>query len=217
MLPNALSWADPFFINLKKEIDDVTKTYLGADSVKDLRKATQTIEAMQATALSDLEEIKVQVERDFRQDKLTRDELLNELGYTAFFKAAAKKDQNALVQLLFRFQQGLTPDVQTQLTAKGIDAGTLTSLTGFADELNNTNVNQETFKSNRKVSTQAAVTALNNVYGKVMDVAVIAAKLFKGAAAARARFSYAQALKAQQGSAKSGVKTPAPPVANTTT
>ena len=55
-------------------------------------------------------------------------------------------------------------------TAKGIDAGTLTSLTGFADELNNTNVTQETFKSNRKISTQAAVTALNNVYGKVMDV-----------------------------------------------
>ena len=211
------SWADPFFTNLKTEIDDVTKTYLGADSVKDLRKATQTIEAIQATALGNLEEIKVQVERDFRQDKTTRDELLNELGYAAFFKAAAKKDQNALVQLLFRFKQGLTPDVQAQLTEKGIDAGTLTTLIGFADVLNNANVTQETFKSNRKISTQAAVNALNDVYGKAMDVAIIAAKLFKGDAAKQARFSYSRAMKAQQGGPKATGKTPAPPVVNAAT
>ncbi len=36
-------WADPFFTNLETAIDTVVQTYLGADSVKDLRKATKTI------------------------------------------------------------------------------------------------------------------------------------------------------------------------------
>ncbi len=69
----------------------------------------------------------MQVERDFRKEKAIRDELLNELGYKEFYKAARKKDQGALVQLLFRFKQALTPGVQAQLTAKGVDAGALTS------------------------------------------------------------------------------------------
>ena len=202
------SWADPFFTNLKTAIDTAAQTYLGADSVKDLRKATTTIAEIQEAAISGLTETKVQIERDFRQQKPVRDELLNELGYKEFFRAAYDKDQGALVQLLFRFKQALTPGVQGQLTAKGVDAGTLTSITGFADVLNNANISQEAFKGSRKSSTQAAVTAFNEIYNKVIDVAVIAAMFFKGDKAKQARFSYAQVLKTQQGGAKSAAKKP---------
>ena len=203
------SWADPFFTDLQTQIDTVAKTYLGADNVKDLRKSTQIVKTIQSSALTGLEEIKVQIERDFRQDKPTRDELLKELGYADFYKAAHKKDQGALVQLLLRFQQALTPDVQTQLTAKGVDAGTLTTVTGFADVLNKANISQEEFKSSRKASTQAAVIALNDVYNKVMDVAVIAANFFKGDKAIQARFNYGKALKNQQGGGVKKVTKPA--------
>ncbi len=187
------------FSNLQAEIDTVTKTWLGADNVKELRKATQTVEGIQANALHALAEIKVQIERDFRQDKTTRDELLNELGFATYFKDAVNKDQGALVQLLLRFKQALTPAIQTLLTAKGADAGTLTEITGYADTLNIANISQEAFKSSRKTSTQAAATAFNNIYGKVMDVAIIAANMFKGDAAMQARFSYSKLMKAQQG------------------
>jgi hypothetical protein len=192
------SWAPPFFSNLQTEIDTVTKTWLGADNVKDLRRATQIVESIQANALKALQEIKVQAERDFRQDKTTRDEILNELGYSTYFKDAAKKDQGALVQLLFRFKQALTPALQTKLTAKGADAGTLTEITGYADTLNSANISQEAFKSSRKTATQAAKTAFNDIYAKVMDVAVIAANIFKGDAALQSRFSYIKIIKAQE-------------------
>ena len=200
------SWADPFLPDLQTEIDTVTQTYIGVDSAKDLRTATQLVTQIQAGAIDALEEVKVQIERDFRDDKTTRDELLNELGYTACFKAAYRKDQGALVNLLLRFKKSLTPDVQTQLTGKGTDAGTLTAITGYADTLNNANISQEGFKSSRTSSTQTAVAAFNNMYNKVMDVAVIAAKFFKDSPATQLRFSYSKVLTAQQGGEKTKTK-----------
>lgn len=204
------SWADPFFPNLQKEIDDAVKTYLGADSAKNLRQSTAVVEQIQTAAISDLTEVKVQIERDFRKNKTTRDELLNALGYKNYFTAARQKDQGALVQLLYRFKQSLTPAVQTQLTANGIDASTLTAIAGFANQLNTANVSQESFKSSRKTSTDAAVTALNAIFNKAMDVSVIAATLFKSDKAKQQRFNYTKVLKAQQGG---GQTTPAKPVA----
>lgn len=203
------NWAAPFFTNLKTGIDEVVQTYLGADSVKDLRNATITVTQVQAAALNNLEELKVQIERDFREDKITRDELLAELGYKEFFKAAQKKDQGALVEMLYRFKQGLTADVQAQLTAKGVDAGTLTAITGVADVLKNANVSQEAFKSSIKTGTEAAVTAFNEVYNDVMDVAVIAATIFKKDKAKKERFSYSKTLKAQQAGKTTGKEIPA--------
>ena len=128
--------------------------------------------------------------------------MLTELGYTTYFKAAYRKDQGALVNLLLRFKKSLTSDVQTQLTGKGTDAGMLTAITGYADTLNNANISQEGFKSSRPSSTQAAITAFNNIYNKIMDVAVIAAKFFKDNPATQARFSYSKALTAQQSGEK---------------
>ena len=208
------SWGTPFFSNLQQQVDSVTKTYLGADNVKDLRKATQAITQIQNKAIDALTAVKVQMERDFREDATTRDELLNELGFATYFKAAHRKSQAALVQLLLRFGQNLTNDVQSQLTDKGIDGATLTELTGYADVLNSANISQEAFKSSRSTNTQAATIAMNTIFNQVMDVAVIAAQLFKDDAALQSRFSYSKTLQAQKG--KGGADDDdAPPVAST--
>ena len=63
------SWADPFLSNLQTEINTVTQTYIGVDSTKDLRTATQLVTQIQSGAINALEEVKVQIERDFRDDK----------------------------------------------------------------------------------------------------------------------------------------------------
>lgn len=196
------SWAEPFFTNLQKEIDLVVKTYMCTNSAKKLWLSTQLVQQIHVAAINNLEEIKVQIERNFRKDKITRDELLDELGYQNFFKAARKKDQGALVQLLYRFKKALTADVHEQLTAKGINPDALTTVLAFADMLYNANVAKEAFKGSRKASTDAAIIAFNEIYGRVMDVAVIVVKFLKYDEAKQERFNYSKVLEAQQNSAK---------------
>lgn len=196
------SWARPFFSNLQKEIDLVVKTYMCTDSAKNLRLSTQLLQQIHVAAINNLEEIKVQIERNFRKDKVTRNELLDELGYQKLFKTARKKDQSALVQLLYRFKQALTPDVQEQLTAKGINPDALTTVIGFADMLHNANVSKEAFKDSYKSSTDAAIIAFNEIHGKVMDMAVIAVKFLKHDEVKQERFNYSKVLEAQQNSAR---------------
>ena len=55
------TWADPFFEDLKTNIQTTTKTYLGKDAAKDMRQATQIVLSIQANALTDLAELKVQI------------------------------------------------------------------------------------------------------------------------------------------------------------
>jgi hypothetical protein len=55
------SWQDPFFDTLKARIDTAIQTYLGVDSAKDLRQATQALTLMQKQAIKDLAKIQKQI------------------------------------------------------------------------------------------------------------------------------------------------------------
>ncbi len=191
------TWADPFFSDLKDDIDTVIQTYMGVDGAKELRLATQAVLGIQANAIEDLVAFKTQLERDYRTDQPTLSEDLNELGFTAYFKDAYHKDQEALVQLLLQFKTNMTPALQTTLVAKGQSATRITRITGYADTLKNANISQETFKSSRKPATEEAINAFNGVYSRVMDIAVIAANLFKNDLPKQSRFHYSKVLKAE--------------------
>jgi hypothetical protein len=54
------TWADPFFENLKTQIQTTTDIYLGKDAAQQMRQATQVVLSVQAQALNDLAEFKVQ-------------------------------------------------------------------------------------------------------------------------------------------------------------
>ena len=93
------TWADPFFEDLKTNIENTTNTYLGKDAAKDMRKATQTVMYIQAQALNDLAEFKIQIEQDFKSNPTQKKEILTQLGFTAYHKLAQKGDQEGLVNL----------------------------------------------------------------------------------------------------------------------
>jgi hypothetical protein len=86
-------WADPFFDNIKQKIETVTQTYLGVDSAKELRGATQTLLGIQKQATKDLALSKVQIEEDFKTDNPRRTEILKQLGLTDFLKKVQSGDQ----------------------------------------------------------------------------------------------------------------------------
>ena len=150
------AWADPFFDDLKTQIDDAMQTHLGIDSAKDLRQATQTLTGIQKQALSNLAEVKVQITEDFKTDKTRRNEILNELGFIGYHQPARTGDQEALINLLFKFKTNLTTQLTTEISAKGTSAELLSAIAGYADTLKNADITQETFKGTRKTITAAA-------------------------------------------------------------
>ena len=122
------TWADPFFEDLKTQIQNTTDTYLGKDAAQQMRQATQIVLSIQAQALNHLAEFKVQIEQDFKNVPIQKTEILTQLGFTTYHKLAQKGDQEGLVSLLFQFKTNLNPTLNAEIVAKGTAQTTASSL-----------------------------------------------------------------------------------------
>lgn len=140
-------------------------------------------------------ELKIQIEEDFKSDKPHRDQILKTLGYTDYHKQAQAKDQEALVQLLYRFKANLTDELKSEITAKGTDEATLDRISSYADQMASANITQETLKGSSKLITEEAITEFNAIYDEVISIAKIARNFYKGDPAKQDEFSYAKILK----------------------
>ena len=186
------TWANPFFEDLKAEIENITNTYLGKDAAQQMRQSTQIVLGVQKQALIELAEFKVQVEQDFKSNPIQRAEILTQLGITTYYKMAQKGDQEGLVNLLFQFKTNLIPTLTAEIVAKGTSQNTLDNIVGYADVLKNANINQETFKGTRKEITDEAIQAFNEIYEKVISVAKIANNFYKTDKVKQQLFSFSK-------------------------
>lgn len=186
------TWANPFFEDLKSEIENITNTYLGKDAAQQMRQSTQIVLGIQKQALIELAEFKVQVEQDFKSNPVQRAEILTQLGITTYYKMAQKGDQEGLVNLLFQFKTNLNPTLSAEIVAKGTSQNTLDNIAGYADVLKNANINQETFKGTRKEITDEAIQAFNEIYEKVISVAKIANNFYKTDKVKQQLFSFSK-------------------------
>lgn len=189
------TWADPFFDDIKTRIETATQTYLGVDSAKELRSATQAIYSIQKAALDRLSELKVQIIEDFKKDKVRRDELLNQLGFKTHHANAQNDDQEALIDLLFQFKTNMTASLKTEITAKGTAEETIDEIISFADSLINANVNQETFKGQRKTITADTIKEFNEIHAQIISIGKIAARFYKDNPAVKEQFSFRKVSK----------------------
>lgn len=188
-------WAAPFLANIEKKITDGFKTYLGFDNAEALRKATAALHGIQVTSLDDLTTLKKRL-TTFVKDKATLTEYLKTFGYDEFYDSAKNNDsQSDLIKLLFRINKKITPEVKAELLTKNINTELLDRLVGYAETLNDANINQESFKFNKPDQTSEYNTALNNLYNEAMDVIKLAADFFKKEKSISSRLSYAAALK----------------------
>ena len=189
------TWADPFFEDLQTEINQTIQNHLGLDNAKDLRQATQVVIGIQANAIRDLAEVKVQLFEDFKDNPTLQTEIQNQLGFTAYHKAAQKGDQEALINLLFQFKTNLTPALKAQIEAKGTPAAILNAITAYADTLKDANVTQEGTKGTRKEVTAEAINQFNTIYNKVISVSKISSKFYKGNPPLQQQFSFTNVVK----------------------
>ena len=186
------TWADPFFDNLKTQIQTTTETYLGKDAAQQMRQATQIVINIQSQALNDLAEFKIQIEQDFKNTPVQKTEILTQLGFTSYHKLAQKGDQEGLVNLLFQFKTNLNPALNNEIVSKGTAQATIDNITGYANTLKEANITQETYKGTRKEITDEAITAFNLIYDQVISIAKIASNFYKTDKTKQQLFSFAK-------------------------
>lgn len=186
------NWTDAFFDDLQTKITTALEEHLGVDSAKDLRQSTQTLVSIQKQALKDLAEVKVQIVEDFKKDKTKQAEILTQLGFTTYLKEAQKGDQEALVQLLYKFKTNLTAPLKAEIVEKGTAPGILDQTASYADTLKNADITQETFKGTRKEITTAGINAFNEIYEEVISIGKIASKFYKEEPVKKDLFSFAK-------------------------
>lgn len=187
------TWAGTYFEDLETKIDTIAANYLGADNARELRSSTAAIYEAHDKAYKLASEIKVQIEEDFPTDKT---ELLRTLGYTSYFAKAGKKDQEALINLLFQFKTNLTPSVKAQMIAKGTLPADLDAMVSMAEEIKALDAVQENKKGIRPVNTEEAVRAFNETYEEVMSIVRIASRFYKGDRPRQDLFSFTKIAKA---------------------
>jgi hypothetical protein len=194
LVPRRNIWAPPYFSNLGKRIDSAFQNHLGIDSAKDLRQSTQVLLGIQKQGLKNLAIVKIQIDEDFKKDPARRTEILKQLGFTNYLKDAQRKDQEALINLLYMFKQNL-PGLRAEIEAKGTDKASLDTIVGYADTLKNANISQETFKGGKKTITAEAVTEFNDIYDELISICKIAAKFFMEEPHLKDQFTYSKVLK----------------------
>lgn len=178
-----------YFIQFEAEIDTVVQAFLGADNAKELRQSTIALYASQNEALRLVAEMKLQIELDFEDREA---EILNQLGFTAYFKLARNKDQEALINLLHQFKANLTPALKAEMIANGTIPENIDAMIAKADELKTSDAGQESSKANRPIATEEAVIAFNKIYNKASTIAKLAAKFYKGNKSHQNLFSFAK-------------------------
>ena len=186
------TWADPFFENLKAQIQTITDTFLGKDAAQQMRQATQSVLSIQAQALIALAEFKVQIDQDFKNTPTQKIEILTQLGFTTYHKMAQKGDQEGSVSLLFQFKTNLNSTLNNEIVSKGTAQATIDNIISYANTLKDANITQETFKGTRKEITDEAIIAFNQIYDQVISIAKIASNFYKTDKAKQQQFSFAK-------------------------
>ena len=170
------TWTSEYVTGLATKIDDAIENYLGLDKKKELRDATLQLSMLQTPAMRDLSFMKTQIQVDFGKGAI---EILKKLGFDKNLRAVQKGDQEALIQLLYTFKKGLTDELRTQITEKGTNPALIDRIVGYADQLKDANVSQETLKETTKVVSEEAVNVFNEIYDEIVGICKIASIFFQ--------------------------------------
>lgn len=159
------AWDEAFFKDIKRRILELVKNVFGAKSVKDLKVATAELAGLQKNLLYHLTLLHQQITGAYRKDAARKKEILDDLGYTAYWKKAKdRKVQIALIEMLEVFEDECTPDLRDELVSKKISSTSLDFVLENLSGMFTLNVVQEGKKGSRKLITADVVDKFNDIY-----------------------------------------------------
>lgn len=210
LAPIRSNYTVAYATDLNTRIATTMETWLGTDALKVLRDASSNLASLHVPAMRDLSFFKTQVDEDFKDKPALLAEMLNNLGFTKHLAKVQKGYQEAMTELLFTFKKNMTDELKQQLVAKGMGAGLIDNIMGYANTFAEANVAQEKSKNSAKEITEEGVVAFNAIFEEVMSICKIASKYFKDEPLKKEQFTFSRVAAKIGGSTKS---TPAAPEA----
>lgn len=196
------NWTEAYVAELIQKIDTVIEKFLGLDKKQPLREATLLLSQIVAPAMRDLAFIKTQIEVDFAK---TASEILKTLGLD---KNLHNIDQEGLIEALYCFKKGITETLKTEITQKGTNPVLINNIVGYATQLQQANLDQESRKTSTKDVSQEAIDALNAIYDEVIGIGKIASKYYKDDTLKKDQFTFSKVVK-KMGTAEKQTEEPA--------
>ncbi len=197
------TWTSDYVTGLATKIDDAIENYLGLDKKKELRDASSKLAALQNPAMRDLSFIKTQIDVDFNNEAK---EILKKLGFDKNLRSVQKGDQEALIQLLYTFKKGMTDELKTQITEKGTNPALIERIVGYADQLKEANVSQETLKETTKNVSEEAVGVFNGIYDELVGICKIASNFYQYEPLKKEQFTFSKVVANMNAAKKVGIE-----------
>ena len=187
-------WTPEYADNLNLRIETTTDKLLGTDAQKAMRNATNALKTIQAPARRDLSFFKTQIDDDFKDDPLFRDEILLTLGFQKLKKKVQKNNQEAITQLLFTFKTNMTDDLKAAISDRGMNPELIDRIIGYAVNYSQANVNQEVLKSSGKEITKENVEEFNAIYSEIIGICKKASKYYQFEPLKRELFTFSKVV-----------------------
>lgn len=193
------NWTPEYAEGLNTKIDNAMEEFLGLDKKKALRDATAALTAIQGPAMNDLQFMKTQIDVDFGKDA---NEIIKNLGYNNYLKTARKGDQEAQIQLLFAFKKGMTNKLKDDIVAKGTNPALIDRIIGYATQLSEANLTQESLKGTTKNLSEAALATFNEIYTEIIGICKIAAAYYIDDQNLKTQFTFSRVVTNMNASGK---------------
>jgi hypothetical protein len=191
------AWSDPFIADFRATVELILTEYFGSSSREELQEQTNLVNELTEKAKDDLEMVKTQIERGFRNDLKEQQSIIQQLGFRAYWSKASRNNQSEMIGLLLTFSSHLDEAMRTKLEQHQVNPGRLTNIMGYADTLNQANITQESLKGSSKLDTKESISALNDAYAQAMDICAIGKSLFKHEPVKRELFVFSKLVKSQ--------------------
>ena len=183
------NWTEAYVTALIAKIDTAIEKFLGLDKQQGLREATALLNQIVAPAMRDLAFIKTQIEVDFDNEAV---EILKTLGLN---KNLRNISQESLIQVLYAFKKGMTNPLKNSITQHGTNLVLIDNIIGYANQLQQANLGQESLKSSTQEVSQEGVDTFNAIYKEVIGIGKIASKYYKDDKLKKDQFTFSKVVK----------------------
>lgn len=200
------SWTRDYAIGLSARIDQIIETYLGLDKKKDQRDATAFLNSISKTALHNLLLIKTQIEVDFNSEAAG---IIKNLGYPKALKVFQGGHQEEMIELLYAFKKGMTPELKSRIVEKGTNPELIETLIAYATEMQQANLTQELLKETSQSVSEEALSAFNQVYEEIIGICKIASGFYSEEPLKKEMFTFSRVVEAMGARPPGKSETPA--------
>jgi hypothetical protein len=186
-------WDEKYLAGVSDTVSGILKNDFGYDASASIKEKTEEVLAKEGTAKVLLQQVKMQLELDFRKDEAKSQRFLIALGLDSA-KHISNASQDMVVEMLSKFRKNLTPAMEKELVDAGMSPQTFTDLKLLADDFPVLDVEQEVLKSTQKEISAALNDKLNTIYDEVITIAKMASSMLPDKLDAE-KFNFTRTLK----------------------